>query len=289
MTNFFFAVYSQALLFLPLALGICISFNILKATDMTLDGSFVLGAASYAILVTHGYSPYLGLITAILSGAGAGSLTATIQRGGKIDPLLAGVLGMFILSSFNLILMGKPNITLLNSASLFNTANQSNSFAYVTLYVILICSIVAFSLRSRFGLTLRALGDNPFYLQRLGKKVELYRLLGFATTNALAALSGCFTAQIVGYADINMGFGMTLTGIGTIILGQQLLMPYLQGKVVRIGLELIAILLGISCYFILLNLLLRLEVNPIYLKMIIGFLLIIFLRTAIQKKAGVRS
>jgi putative ABC transport system permease protein len=224
------------------------------------------------------------LLVALLAGGLAGVLTATIQRGSRIDPLLAGVLATFILSSLNLIIMGKPNISLLLQPT-FLTLFASDGYQYTLTLVsyALIMIMLAFTLlQSRFGLLLRAFGDNPHLLMRLGKNIENYRLLGFALTNMLAAGSGILTAQTVGYADIGMGFGMTLTGIGTIILGQQIFSRFMSRGLLRAGMEFLACLLGVVLYFISLNLLLQLDIDPLYLKMILGFVLILFLRSAVK-------
>lgn len=278
---------TQALLFIPLAFGISISYNILRATDMTIDGSFVLGAAVFASLVTHGYSPLFATALALLCGSMAGILSATIQRGGRVDSLLAGVLATFILSSVNLCIMGKPNISLLTQRTLVSSAFEQNDFygwLLVACYSFLLCASIFIILKSRFGLTLRAFGDNPTLLKRLGKNIEAYRLSGFAISNMLAAGSGCLTAQAIGYADVSMGLGMTLTGIGAIILGQQVLRRFNSRSNFRIGSEFLACLMGVIIYFLSLNMLLRVGIDPIYLKMILGLILIFFLRSAVRYK-----
>ncbi len=278
---------TQAIPFLLLALGISISYNVLRATDMTIDGSFVLGAAVFAKLVTLGMLPYFAATAALCCGALAGAMVATIQRGGRVDSLLAGVLATFILSSINLVIMGKPNINLLSQTTLLSSAfaqNELLGWLETASYTLLLCSIVYVVMRSHLGLSLRAFGDNPAQLKRLGKNIESYRLAGFALTNTLAAASGCLTAQTIGYADIGMGVGMTLTGIGAIILGHQIYIRIYKNRSYRIGSEFAACLLGVLIYFCSLNILLRLDFNPIYLKMILGFLLIIFLRTAVTAK-----
>jgi putative ABC transport system permease protein len=289
MSNLIISILTQSLTFLPLAFAISISYHILRATDMTIDGSFVAGAAVFAKLITMGIPPLLAAAAALCCGAMAGMLAAFIQRGGRVDPLLAGVLATFILSSANLVLMGKPNISLLSQTTLVSSAFEQGDlvgWALTAGYVMTLCLLTLALIKSRFGLTLRAFGDNPALLQRLGKKVELYRLAGFALTNLLSAAAGVFTAQTVGYADIGMGFGMTLTGIGAIILGHQILRRYYSRPYFRIGAELIACLIGVLLYFFSLNLLLSLDINPIYLKMILGILLIIFLRAAVRPQTG---
>jgi putative ABC transport system permease protein len=289
MSDLLLTTLTQSLTFLPLAFGISVSYYLLRATDMTIDGSFVLGAAVFARLATLGVPPILAFLAALSMGACAGAITATIQRGGRVDPLLAGVLATFILTSLNLILMGKPNINLLSQSTLVSAAfAQSDTWGWILtgFYSLLLCAIAYLLLSSRFGLILRAFGDNPYLLTRLGKNIELLRLGGFGFTNLLAAASGCLTAQTVGYADVSMGFGVTLTGIGAIILGQQLLHRLIKKAYFRLGCEFIACFLGVAIYYFALNLLLRLDVNPIYLKMLLGIVLVLFLRSAIKPKVG---
>lgn len=285
MLNFIIAITTQSIPFFLLALGISISYNILRATDMTIDGSFVLGAAVFARLITLGFSPITSASLALCCGGLAGILVAMIQRGGRIDPLLAGVLATFILSSLNLSIMGKPNINLLSEPTLISFAfEKSDLLGWMTTssYVLLLSGITYFLMKSQFGLTLRALGDNPMLFKRLGKNIETYRMLGFALTNLLAAAAGCLTAQTVGYADVGMGVGMTLTGIGAIILGQHILRGFYKKHYFRIGGEFFSCLIGVILYFFALNILLRLDINLIYLKMILGLVLIVFLRAAVK-------
>lgn len=285
MSDFFFSIFTQLLTFLPLAFGISISYHILRATDMTIDGSFVIGAAVFARLLTLNIHPLTAAGIAVVAGALCGVLAALIQRGGRVDPLLAGVLATFILTSVNLSIMGRPNINLLNQKTLVSAAFASSQllgWIVIAAYSSLCCLIVYLLLKTRFGLLLRAFGSNPQLFKRLGRNVEWYRIAGFALTNALSAIAGCLTAQTIGYADVGMGLGMTLTGIGAIILGQQIVNRFTHGKHLRIGGEFIACLLGVILYFFSLNALLRLDVDPIYLKMILGLLLIVFLRAAVK-------
>ncbi len=289
MTGLLFSVLTQALTFLPLAVGISVSYHILRATDMTIDGSFVIGAAVFAKLVSMGTPPLFAGLMALLGGALAGMMSAFIQRGGRVDPLLAGVLATFILSSLNLVIMGKPNISLLEQQTLVSSAfsiSDTVGWLLVALYSSLFCGFTLLVLKSGFGLRLRAFGDNPLLLLRMGTNIEFLRVCGFALTNMLAAASGCLTAQTVGYADIGMGFGMTLTGIGAIILGRQILGRFGKRMYFRAGMEMLACLLGVVLYFFALNLLLRMDFDPIYLKMILGIVLVIFLRTAVNSKTG---
>jgi len=283
MFSLLLAIATQTLTFLPLALAIYVSFCILRATDMTLDGSFVLGAAIFARLLEAGCSPVIAGCGAIAGGMLAGFGVSSIQRGQKIDALLAGVLATFILSSGNLLVMGRPNISLLDKTTLlssfFNTS-QTYGWLSVALYSGFFCGATCLLLCTRYGLILRAFGDNPNLLQRQGRKIEVYRVCGFALTNGLAAVAGCLTAQTVGYADIGMGFGVTLTGLGAVILGRQLLGTIIKSKNFHIVSEFLACLVGVMFYFLAINGLLRLNVNPMYLKMLLGIILVFFLRAA---------
>lgn len=282
-----FNLITQIIAFLPFAMAINISYNMLRATDLTLDGSFVLGAGIFAHLVTNHYSPYAAMLIALLAGALAGVMVSLIQRNNKVDPLLAGILATFILISVNLILMGKPNINLLDKITLVSFAfNKSNTMGWllVSFYSISICFISYLFIITRIGIVLRALGDNPLLLNRVGKKIEIYRSLGFAFTNTLAAFSGLLTAQTIGYADINMGLGLTLTGLGALLLGQQIFYFFSKKSHFRAGFENLACLLGITLYFFIMNILLKMDINSIYLKMMMGIILIFFLRSASSKE-----
>lgn len=281
MITLFTASFNQAITFLPLALALYISFYILRAIDMTLDGSFVLGAAVFARLLELNISPIIASVCAVLCGVMVGFGVSTMQRAQKINSLLAGVLATFILLSGNLLIMGRPNISLLSKVTLVSSAferSQLNGWIFVAILSISSCLLICLILSTRFGLILRAFGDNPQLLQLMGKPIEIYRLFGFALTNSLAAISGCLTAQTVGYADIGMSYGVTLTALGTVILGKQVLVTILAQHKFNLSIEFCFCFIGVLIYFFAINSLLRLDINPLYLKMLLGGVLIIFLR-----------
>ena len=284
MLDFLGIILSQIIPFLPLAYAISISYNVLNATDLTLDSSFVLGAGLFAHLIVMGVNPSIAGIISLLAGACAGIVTSLIQYKGKVDPLLAGILAVFIFTSLNLLIMGRPNINLLGQSTMLSNAfNQSEFMGNLQLsfYCIGICVIAFIIINSRFGLSLRALGENAYLLQRLGYKIELRRMAGFALTNAMSASAGILTAQSVGYADLNMSLGMTLTGIGAIIIGGQILHKITKKhNKHRVIFELCACLLGVTIYFTVMNTLLKYDLDPLYLKLVLGITLVIFLRMA---------
>lgn len=261
---------SQSLLFLPLALGVYLSYVILRATDLTVDGSFVLGAAIFARLLFAGVSHPLAFLAAGAGGILAGIGVSLIQFKGRINSLLAGILALFMLYSINFDVMGKPNISLYD-------LQLNNAWPYIAIVVGLIVILLGLLLISRYGLVLRAFGDHALLLKRLGHRIEFYRLAGFALSNCLVAICGAMTAEVNGYADLSMGFGMALTGIGTVVIGRQILKPLYKQHHFLVYLEFGGCILGVCLYFLAINLFLSWGVNPINLKLLLGIILIIFL------------
>lgn len=265
----FYAALEQSLLFFPLALGIYLSYSLLRTTDMTIEGSFVLGAGVFARLFTLQINPFLSSFLAIALGGLSGIGVGWVQAKGKIPSLMAGIIALFMLYALNFHIMGRPNISLYQC--------QLSLFWLILIVTILMFSII-WLIASPWGLSLRALGVNAPLLTTLGKKTESYRFFGLALSNALAALCGVITAIGVGYADLNMGFGMALTGIAMVILGKKLLKVIFPRMVFHAGLEICSCFLGVYFYFLIMNGFLSLGLDPIYLKFLLGLILILLLR-----------
>jgi putative ABC transport system permease protein len=259
-------ILSQSLLFLPLALGIFLSYRVLRCTDLTVDGSFVLGAAVFARTSVAGADALLAQLAALAAGAAIGLVVSIVQR--RVQPLLAGILLLFVLHSVNLQVMGRPNISLLGVACL------PHSFvALAVLGTVLIAALYAL-LRSRAGLLLRAFGNNPRLIKQQGHSQDILRAAGLMLSNAMVAGCGALTAQVNGYADVQMGFGMVMIGIGTVVLGQQCIQHLYRPARFRPLLELCGCFLGVLLYFSALHGFLALGFDPLYLKMLIGVSLI---------------
>ncbi len=265
--------FEQSCLFFPMALGIYLSFSILKTTDMTTEGSFVLGAGVFARLLNLQVSSFLGAGLAVFLGGMAGMGVSLIQAKNRINSLIAGIIGLFMLYTLNFQMMGRPNIGLH-----VDDVNFLGTKFTLTISIVLLVIFVGLLLKSRFGLQLRAFGVNSRLLITFGKNVEVYRLFGLGLSNALAALCGVFTALVNGYADLNMGFGMTLTGIGTVIIGQQIIKRFFKPISFNPLIEILCCFIGVYCYFLAVNGFLALGVDPIYLKFLLGLMLIILLR-----------
>ena len=214
------ATIEQSLVFAIMVLGVYISFRILNFPDMTVDGTFPLGAAISAKLLTLGVNPYLTLLVALISGAAAGAITGLIHVKLKVKDLLAGILVMTALYSVNLRVMGKSNIPLFEEDNIFNTEYSM----MITIVVLILISkfLLDYLLKTKFGFALKALGDNENLIVSLGLNEEKYKIYGLMIANAFVAFSGAVLAQYQGFADVGMGTGIIVIGLASIIIGDTL-------------------------------------------------------------------
>ena len=214
------ATIEQSLIFAIMVLGVYISFRILNFPDMTVDGTFPLGAAISAKLLTLGVNPYLTLLVALISGAAAGAITGLIHVKLKVKDLLAGILVMTALYSVNLRVMGKSNIPLFEEDNIFNTEYS----IMITIVVLILISkfLLDYLLKTKFGFALKALGDNENLIVSLGLNEEKYKIYGLMIANAFVAFSGAVLAQYQGFADVGMGTGIIVIGLASIIIGDTL-------------------------------------------------------------------
>ncbi len=223
------AVFIEGLIYSIMVLGVFITFRILDFPDLTVDGSFPLGAAVMAVCLINEINPIIGLSLAIFSGAIAGVITALLHTIVKIPNLLAGILTMTMLYSINLRIMGnKANISLLRSENIIKDAG--NIFTFLpeeisTLIVILIIVLIIKLLLDLFfstdmGLSLGALGTNPQMIISQGMNPDYLKIIGVSLSNALVALSGAFAAQYLGYADVNLGQGIVVAGLASVMIGE---------------------------------------------------------------------
>ena len=214
------ATIEQSLIFAIMVLGVYISFRILNFPDMTVDGTFPLGAAISAKLLTLGVNPYLTLLVALVAGAAAGAVTGLIHVKLKVKDLLAGILVMTALYSVNLRVMEKSNIPLFEEDNIFNTEYSM----MITIVVLILISkfILDYLLKTKFGFALKALGDNENLIVSLGLNEEKYKIYGLMIANSFVAFSGAVLAQYQGFADVGMGTGIIVIGLASIIIGDTL-------------------------------------------------------------------
>jgi len=218
------------LIYSLLAVGVYLSFRVLQFPDLTVDGSFPLGAAVTAALLTAGVHPLWATLMAFSMGAVAGIVTAFISTRLKIFGLLAGILNMSALYSINLRVMGnKPNISLLNTETIFQQLEgpfiHGHAAKFYTLIIIVGLVILAFGLfmGSEIGLAIRATGNNARMAKAQGINENRMITLGLAISNGLVALAGSLFCQNFGFADVTLGVGTIIIGLASVILGEALL------------------------------------------------------------------
>lgn len=217
------------LIFGLVALGVFISFRILRFPDLTVDGSFPLGGAVAATLITQGFDPFSATAIATLIGAGAGMVTGWLNVRLKIMDLLASILMMIALYSINLRIMGKPNVPLIMEPTVFSVLQPENLGDYMARPLLLIVVVLAAKLlldwffATQTGLAMRATGSNARMARSQGVATGNMVLLGMAISNALVALAGALFAQSQGGADISMGIGTIVIGLAAVIVGESIL------------------------------------------------------------------
>jgi putative ABC transport system permease protein len=217
------------LAFALVALGSYITFRVLDFPDLTVEGSFPLGAAVAAQLMVSGVGPWTSTIAAMLAGCIAGSITAFLNLKLKILHILAGILTAIALYSINLRIMGRPNIGLLRVDTVYSSIERlglPSFYAPLVLLtvIVVVCKLLLdLFLATGFGLSLRAAGANPRMAQANGVRVQRMIWVGLAIANGLTALSGAMFAQMLGAADVSMGIGVIVVALAAVIGGTALI------------------------------------------------------------------
>ena len=220
---------AQGLLWAVMALGVYITYRVLDVADLTVEGSFPLGAAVAASMLSAGYGPIPSFIVAAIAGMLAGVVTAILHTKMKIPALLAGILTMIALYSVNLRVMGKANLSLLGTDTTFSIIRNMfglNS-AHTTLVVGLLATIFVavfmyWFFGTEIGAAIRATGFNQQMIRAQGVNTDITIMLGLLISNALVAISGALVAQSNGFADVGMGTGTIVIGLASVIIGEVL-------------------------------------------------------------------
>ena len=225
----FWGAVELGLVFAFVAIGVYLAFRILDFPDLTVDGSFPLGAAVAAVLIIAGLNAWLATGAAMLAGAAAGIVTATLNVRFRILNLLASILTMIALFSINLRVMGKPNVALLNEATMLTPFYGHGLKDYLVrpifIFVLVAIAIVLVwrFLESDAGLAMRATGTNARMARAQGVNTGRQIYLGIAISNALVALGGALFAQTNGFADVTSGVGTIVVGLAAVIVGETLI------------------------------------------------------------------
>ncbi len=276
--DFYLTALLQGLCFSGIALGIYISMKIFNIPDITTDGSYTLGAVVTAILLTRHQPTFIILPAVIISGGIAGALTGIIHTKLKINALLAGILVMTALYSVNITLMGRSNLPLTNVHSLYTLINiatnlDQNTFWILSFFVILVTLLVGYLLKTDFGIAMRATGNSESMIQALGVNTDRMKITGLAIANALTAVSGYLISQFQGFTDINMGIGIVILGLGSVIIAETLINWF---RITSVWLSLVLVLSGAVIFQMVLAIILNIGVDANLLKLVTAaFVLII--------------
>ena len=211
-------VLEQGLIFGILALGVYLTYKVLDFADLSVEGTFPLGAAITAFLLTQDITPLLAVLISFLGGMLAGAVTGILHVKLKITNLLSGILVMSGLYSINLRIMGKANIPLFNEERIFSGVIP----VLLTIVIIVVCVkiIVDLFLKTKFGFMIKATGDNPQLVTTLGVNLGWVKIVCLMVSNGLVALAGSLSAQYQGFADVGMGTGTIVIGLAAVIFGE---------------------------------------------------------------------
>lgn len=244
-----FGAFESGIIYAIMALGVYLSFRVLDFPDLTVDGSFVTGAAVSATMIVSGVNPFIATLVALAAGFIAGCITGVLHTFGKINALLSGILMMIALYSINLRIMGKSNVPLLNTdtamTSMSDVSNKIGMDSFfngifsaiglgdslprtwgILIFMIVVTFAIKFLtdkfLQTEIGLAIRATGDNKRMIRSLSANTNLTVILGLGLSNAMVAFSGSLIAQQGGFADVGMGIGMIIIGLASVIIGEAL-------------------------------------------------------------------
>ncbi|MCL2881352.1 MAG: ABC transporter permease [Coriobacteriia bacterium] len=311
MTDVITGAVALGLVWAIVSIGVWITYRILDFPDLTVEGTIVTGAATTAIMITHGVSPLLCLLASFAAGALCGLITAFLHTRLKIPALLAGILTNIGLYSINIrIMAGTSNISLLGSRSLIDTfmsfitrvapggshsllarfltflaTRNMTTILIVGIGVICVIALSTWFLRTSYGCSIRATGSNPDMARAQGININMSKTVGLMLSNAFVGLGGSLLCQYQGYSDVQMGIGCIVIGLASLIIGEVLF-----GKSSTLH-SLISVSLGAILYRIIIALVIQAGMQPTDLKLFtaITVALALFLPTAIIQVKHLRG
>jgi putative ABC transport system permease protein len=258
------------LLYALTAIGIFITFRIYDFPDVTVDGSFTLGAAASAVFITMGWNPFLALAVAFVAGAAAGAATGLIHTRLKINGLLAGILVFTGLFSINLHIMGRANVPLIAHSTFVTFLEKTNpgvpleiwTLAVLTPVMLIFWIAVSLFFRTDAGICMRSAGNNPIMGAATGVNVDRMKVYAVAAANGLTGVSGGLVAQYQGFADIGMGIGTIMIGLAAVIIGESIIRSR------SIYTRILGVIVGSVLFRLMIALALSAGLNPIDLKIL---------------------
>lgn len=261
-----------------LCLGIFISLRIFNFPDITADGSYTLGGVITAVGLASGHSVIEVLILSIIGGMLAGTATGLIHTRMRLNSLLSGILVMTGLYSINLAILGRSNVTVpFDAASIFHGIEifgQSiwNEFTTLLLVFCLMVGFLTYLLKTDFGLSMRAAGNNPVMARGFGVSADFIKVIGLAIANGFIAISGFLVVQLQGFADINMGVGIVILGLGAVIIGESIMNIFGCRKM---WLRIAGVVIGSIVFRLVISLVLSAGVDPMWIKLLTALVVLI--------------
>lgn len=264
-----------------MAVGTFITYKLYSFPDITIDGTFTTGAAVASILIFDGWNSFLVVPVAFLAGCMAGSITGFIHTRFKIEGLLAGILVMTGLYSVDLHIMGKSNIPLLSKRTFISVLSDINpglppelwTMLFLVVLVLVFWILISLFLKTDFGLTMRATGNNPVMISAQGVSVNRMKLFGITFANGLVGISGALIAQYQGFADIGMGAGSIIFSLASVIIGEAILHKR------SVFLQILGVIIGSLIFRLAVALALHVGMDPNDLKLITAVFVLLTLIT----------
>ena len=282
---------SQGIIWGIMTLGVYITFKVLDFPDLTVDGSFALGGAVSAILISNGMNPFITLFFSFLAGSLAGLATGILNTKLQIPGILAGILTMIALYSINIRVMGgRPNIPLLGMATSLTIIQNILSLSKVVsdllvgfVFSVFIVLIMYWFFGTEMGCAIRATGNNEKMIRALGVDTNVMKTIGLMISNALVSLSGALVTQSQGYADVGMGTGTIVIGLASVIIGEVIF-----GNRFNFLYKLSSIVMGSIIYRIIIAIVLQLGLKATDLKLLTAIIVAIALSVPVLNKKATK-
>lgn len=286
-------VLEEGLIYAIMSLGVYITYKILDFPDLSVDGTFPMGAALTAALILKGLPPVLILLIAFLAGALAGIITGLIHVRLKVRDLLSGIIMMTALYSINLRIAGKANLPIFSKETIFdntwlNEIMPESLMPYqvviILLVIVVICKVLLdWYLQTRSGYLLRAVGDNDVLVTSLAKDKGVVKIVGLAIANGFAALAGCVYCQQKSFFEISIGTGTMVIGLASVIIGTKVFNRFGFLKATT------AVILGSIVYKACVSIAIAMGMKPSDLKLITSILFLLILVFSNQKEKKVKA
>ena len=286
-------VIEEGLIYAIMALGLYITYKILDFPDLSVDGTFPMGAAVTAMLILKGVHPALTLVLSFAAGLLAGCITGLIHVKLKVRDLLSGIIMMTALYSINLRIAGKANLPIFSKETIFENAFLESVVpealdpylvSIILFVIVLICKLLLdLFLKTRAGYLLRAVGDNEVLVTSLAKDKGMVKILGLALANGFVALAGCVYCQQKGFFEVSTGTGTMVIGLASVIIGTKLLKRFHSVKATT------AVIFGSIVYKACVSLAIALGMAASDLKLITAVLFLIILVASNRKERKVKA